>query len=369
MKMKKLINNLLIFISIGLIGVSCSTDFDLNAPYQPIPIVYGLLDQSSDTQFVKINKSFLGDGNNVNYAGINDSVLFSSLSARVEVLDNGVSINVYDLQELWVSNLDDGLFYEDSQKVYYFIPTSPLNDASTYRLTIETDEVGEPITAETDLIDGSGLEFNFLFGLSLGLNGLQLADVDLGTNNVYYDPQVKWNTSVNGKRYELLLKFNYNEVMASSSEMKSIYWKLSSQTSIGTMGGEEMFKNVSGEAFFEMIYASLDGYEGEGDVIKREIRGVEFIVSAGNEDLNIYMEVNEPATGVVTERPSFTNINGGIGLFGSKYQVAISGPLSDGSVLELCMGQVTGAFKFCCDSSNQVSAISNLTGGVDVGCN
>ena len=61
MKMRKLINNLLIFISIGLIGVSCSTDFDLNAPYQPIPIVYGLLDQSSDTQFVKINKSFLGE--------------------------------------------------------------------------------------------------------------------------------------------------------------------------------------------------------------------------------------------------------------------------------------------------------------------
>ena len=39
--------------------ISCSTDFELNAPYKTIPIV-GLLDQSQDTQFVKINRSFLG---------------------------------------------------------------------------------------------------------------------------------------------------------------------------------------------------------------------------------------------------------------------------------------------------------------------
>ena len=219
------------------------------------------------------------------------------------------------------------------------------------------------------MIDGAGLSFDFLFGLSLGLNGLQLADVDLGTNNVYYDPQVRWVTSKNGKRYELLMKFNYNEVKTTSSEIKSIYWKLSSQTSISTDGQEDMFKKISGEAFFEMIYAALDGYEDEPDVVKREIRGVEFIVSAGNEDLNTYIEVNEPATGVVTERPSFTNINGGIGLFGSKYQVSIAGPLSDGTVLELCMGQVTGGFKFCCDSTDQVTTISNLTGGVNVSCN
>ncbi len=72
----------------------------------------------------------------------------------------------YNLEELWVANLDDGLFYEDSQKVYYFIPSVPLNDESTYRLTIETNETNSPITAETDLIDGSGLSFNFLFGRS-----------------------------------------------------------------------------------------------------------------------------------------------------------------------------------------------------------
>ena len=33
------------------------------------------------------------------------------------------------------------------------------------------------------------------------------------------------------------------------------------------------------------------------------------------------------------------------------------------------MGQITSGYKFCTDSSDQVTGISNLTGGVFVGCN
>jgi len=43
--------------------------------------------------------------------------------------------------------------------------------------------------------------------------------------------------------------------------------------------------------------------------------------------------------------------------------------MSNGTVLELCKGQLTEQYKFCCDSSEQVIAISNLTGGINVSCN
>ena len=103
---------------------------------------------------------------------------------------------------------------------------------------------------------------------------------------------------------------------------------------------------------------------------------VEIILTAGNEDLNTYMQVNEPVTGIVTERPIFTNVNNGIGIFASKYSTRVSTFLSDGSMLEICAGQKTSGFKFCCDSANilplnsatQAVAISLLTGGVNVGC-
>ena len=77
-----------------------------------------------------------------------------------------------------------------------------------------------------------------------------------------------------------------------------------------------------------MKVSRLDGYANEALVTKRVIEGIEFVLSCGNEDLNTYMEVNEPATGVVTERPSFTNIEDGIGIFGSKYQVSTISPFA-----------------------------------------
>ena len=374
--MKKLVTYIVGFVLVGLAFLSCKTDFDINAPYKAIPIIYGLLDQSKDTQFVKINKSFIGDGNNVDYASINDSLLFSNVSARVEQYAPGLSspFKVYDLQELWVGNLQSGIFYEDSQKVYYFVPDAPLNDEHLYQLVVSVDDVQEDITAQTRLLDGSSLSFDYLFSLSFGINGLNFADVNLGTSDVFYSPQIKWNTAPRGKRYELTMSFRYNEITSNSSIPKTIYWSLGTQTAIGNgdalNDSEKMFVNLSGEQFFEMVNSRLMDYPNEAQVVKREIVAVDFIVSAGNEDLNTYIEVNEPATGVVTERPTFTNISGdGIGLFASKCEVAITGNFSDGSILELCKGSLTSQYKFCIDSTDQITAISNLTGGVNVGCN
>jgi len=345
---------------IGIIGVSCNNDFDLDPPAPPIPLVYGLLDQSADTQFVKINKSFLVYGNNVDYTAIFDTVMFDNVSARVEETINGNLTNTYYLDELWTNNISNGIFY--------FVPNS-LNDDAKYKLLIDASELDQTISAETELIDGSELDFNYLFKLNLSVNGIQFSDVNLGTIDVYYDSQVKWKTAARGKRYELLMNFKYKEYTTIGTiNNKSISWNLSAQKSITTDGGDDMFKNVSGEAFYEMIVSKLNGYANEALVTKRVIEGIEFILSCENEDLNTYMEDNEPATGVVTERPSFTNIEDGIGVFGSKYQVSTSGYLSDGTVLELCKGQLTSGFKFCSDSSNQIISISNLTGGVDVGC-
>ena len=150
---------------------------------------------------------------------------------------------------------------------------------------------------------------------------------------------------------------------------KSIVWNLGSQKSINSEGGEQLNKKFNGLAFFELIHSRLSDYSDESLIEKRIIDEVEFVVTAGNENLNIYMDVNEPATGVVTERPSFTNINNGLGIFASKYQKSVSGKLTNSTVLELCWGDITSGYKFCSDSADQITGISNLTGGVFVGCN
>ena len=370
------------FLSISLIFSSCSTDFELNAPYETIPVVYGLLDQSKDTQFVKINRSFLGYGNNVDYAAINDCTHFENVVAVLEEYNEFGNLIDYDtLKELMVGNLQPGIFYEDSQKVYYLeTDNDSLKEENTYHLKVSVPDKGLNFDAETDLIKGSWLNFKFQTILYLAGSGFKVADVDLATTeDGYLEQTLRWTTAERGKRYELMLRLHYTEVYNDLSEQeKYLEWNLGRQISVSSSGGEEMFKDVSGGSFFNFVETQLQNYEYEDQVMKRVLGmdAVEIILTAGNEDLNTYMQVNEPVTGIVTERPIFTNVNNGIGIFASKYSTKVSTFLSDGSMLEICAGQKTSGFKFCCDSANilpqnsatQAVAISLLTGGVNVGC-
>ena len=370
------------FFSISLIFSSCSTDFELNAPYKTIPVVYGLLDQSKDTQFVKINRSFLGYGNNVDYAAINDCTHFEYVVAVLEEYNEFGNLIDHDtLKEFMVGNLQPGIFYEDSQKVYYLeTDNDSLKEENTYHLKVSIPDKGLNFDAETDLIKGSWLNFKFQTILYLAGSGFKVADVDLATTeDGYLEQTLRWTTAERGKRYELMLRLHYTEVYNDLTEQeKFLEWNLGRQISVSSSGGEEMFKDVSGGSFFNFVETQLQNYENEDQVMKRVLGmdAVEIILTAGNEDLNTYMQVNEPVTGIVTERPIFTNVNNGIGIFASKYSTRVSTFLSDGSMLEICAGQKTSGFKFCCDSANilpqnsatQAVAISLLTGGVNVGC-
>ena len=370
------------FLSISLIFSSCSTDFELNAPYETIPVVYGLLDQSKDTQFVKINRSFLGYGNNVDYAAINDCTHFENVVAVLEEYNEFGNLIDHDtLKEFMVGNLQPGIFYEDSQKVYYLeTDNDSLKEENTYHLKVSVPDKGLNFDAETDLIKGTWLNFKFQTILYLAGSGFKVSDVDLATTeDGYLEQTLRWTTAERGKRYELMLRLHYTEVYNDLSEQeKYLEWNLGRQISVSSSGGEEMFKDVSGGSFFNFVETQLQNYENEDQVMKRVLGmdAIEIILTAGNEDLNTYMQVNEPVTGIVTERPIFTNVNNGIGIFASKYSTKVSTFLSDGSMLEICAGQKTSGFKFCCDSANilpqnsatQAVAISLLTGGVNVGC-
>ena len=48
------------FLLVIFLGIlfSCETDFDVNAPWQETAVIYGLLDQTLDTQRIIIYKSF-----------------------------------------------------------------------------------------------------------------------------------------------------------------------------------------------------------------------------------------------------------------------------------------------------------------------
>jgi len=55
------------------------------------------------------------------------------------------------------------------------------------------------------------------------------------------------------------------------------------------------------------------------DDVVRYFNSIDMLMTVGSEDLETYINVNKPITGIVQERPQFTNINNGIGLFSSRF--------------------------------------------------
>lgn len=323
------------------IFVGCKTDVDVNAPYDTVPIIYGILDQSTDTQFIKINKTFLGKDNQA-YAAINDSNLFKNVNARVEQYTNGILGNVYALNEIWVKDIDEGIFYTDSQKVYYFVEPN-LDKNSTYKIVGQADN--KSFSAETDMIG----TFNFSnFTILSTQNGLTLA----AGNGVYSSFLPKWEPAENAALYDLSLRIYFDEHTSSGIKTRNVDWFVG-QLNNDSISTGLLEKTVEGELFYQYL-ASLDKLNETSGVIKRVIRDIDVRVTAANEILNTYVEVNQPITNIITERPEYTNVTGGLGLFASRQVLTLNRSLNKFSVEELSEGQLTGNQLFCTDSVDYV---------------
>lgn len=339
------------FFGAALSMASCTTDFDINAPYSAEAIVYGFVEPVADTQFVKINKSYLGDGNNAEYAAINDSTLFSSVTGTVDEIKNGSVQNSYDLHELYVHGLDEGIFYTDSQKVFYWLPTAIDQDA-TYQINLDINEGQKTVTAETGVV--GFVSFKQLFKNKVqNSNGVSFANTAAVGQSVYNDLSIEWGAATNGKRYQVKLVFNFIEYTATDTTMKSISTTLGSI--VGQTSDVDFSQIYSGENFYNFVANRLKNYSNEANVIKRVAHGLEFHIVVADENLHTYMEVNEPASGIVNERPMFTNISNGYGLFASRNTTIldernINGDpiiLSLNSEKELVFGPITQQYKFC----------------------
>ncbi len=340
--------SLLIVFPLCVLAVlqSCKTDFDINAPYDDIPVVFGALDQTVDTQYVKINKTYLGTGDNTTYASINDSILFPNLSATIDEELNGTVTNSYNLEEKWVKNIEEGLFNTDSQKVYFFVPNGGLNSEATYKLTVNVDEGRKTATAQTSLVE----PFDFVSTFKIQAHaGLSFA----GPNESYGTVTMRWSSAKGAIKYEAGLVFYYDEHNQNGIEEKSVTWSLGKATALSTNGGEEMSKEILGDGFYKIIAAKLDGNSNEANITKRVFKRIEFFVAAAGEDLSTYIGVNEPSNSIVSERPTFTNIEGGLGVFSSRtnlvmkeYLAGFPFKLNLNSQAELEDGQYTGHLKF-----------------------
>ncbi len=321
----KNINRIYFFaLIIGLLSTGCNNDVNLYAEYKEIPVVYGLLDYQNDTTWIKVTKAFSGPGNALEFAKNPDS---SNYPGKLEVTltgrknGNDLPAIVFDTITIHNKNAGDSVFYYPNQLMYY--STEKLDQDAEYTLKIKLN--GKVIGAKTKLVKN--------FHISYPVRTISFTS----------DKEIKWNSAVNGKRYEIEMYFHYKELLPNTTDTlyKTLSWHLGTKHSISTSGNESMAISYSGDNFYKLLENKLEKILN----VQRWTGNIDVYVACASLELDTYIEINNGSSGLLQEIPVFTNINGGVGLLASRHTVFQSVPMTVTSERKLIEDYDLG-FKF-----------------------
>ena len=332
---------------------SCSTDVDLYAEYQDVPIVYAMLNPKADTNYVKITRAFCGTNDNpinaTEVALISDSSNYpGKLDARIIELQSthGKTFEptgrVLVLDTITLHDKVSGTFYSPDQVFYY--TTEPFNtgtdgDKYKYRLVVVKPD-GDSLVAQTAMVG------NAEFAIMTGGVGFQAAP----TNELR---KIMFRADESASLYEVSVQFNYRE-QRTGQGMKEKNVK----RSFGTRALDEYHKiegttnsyylEYSVNWLFNALAVAIGGdtiYDANHPNVIRYIDDFVISISAAGDDLTYYYvasqsQMNSPMSLITT----YTNIEGGYGLFSSRTKIERVAQLSANTKREL-FGITSWGFK------------------------
>lgn len=314
-----------LFILFIAVFISCSTDVDLYADYKDEAIIYAMLNSRADTNYVKITRAFCGT--NDNPINANDVALIYDSSNYPEKLDvkliemKSTYGNLYEptgrvliLDTLTLHNKNEGVFYAPDQVVYYtaeHLNVGMNGDKYGYRL-VAVKPNGDKVTAQTTMVG------NEEFSIETSGVSFQLTPTD-AIRKMYF------RADGAASLYDVKFEFNYREQKLG----QGMKWKKVSR-SFGTRTIDEYMHLIGNTYYLEYslnwLFNTLENAIGGDTVVNanhpnviRYIDDFVISISAGGDELNYYYlanqaQMNSPVSLVTT----YTNIEGGYGLFSSR---------------------------------------------------
>lgn len=322
---------LLFLIPVSFI-LSCKKELNLNADWKDVTIVYGIMNQLDSSHYIKITKAFLGPGNALQYAQIPDSSNYHmKLNVTLEAWSGSNLVAFYPFDTTTINDKDSGVFYFPNQLLY--VNDSILNPDYEYKLVIVNPETQEVISSQTPLISSFHVEKPFFY---------QTISFDVGKNS-----KTEWTSAAGGKRYQVFVRFYYQETSIpdpSQSVEKYLDWVIvPGKLSKTDEGGELLEASYSNDAFYSMLHTNLE----VNPDLERAARYLQYHFIVAANDLNTYIEVSQPSNSIIQEKPSFSNIENGIGLFSSRFvQVIDSIQVSQRTLDEIRTNPLTSNLGF-----------------------
>jgi len=297
----------------SLLFTRCSTDVDLIAPYKETTVVYGLLSPSDSVQFVRVAKAYLGEGNALTMAKVNDSIYYRDADIRVVLhrLQNDIIIDSTVLVRDESIAKEPGIF-SNSPNVLYRTVYDPVNHSdsiyadSEYRIYILNKVTGKEITSTTGIVGD--------IIISLPSPNPNVKNLSMTST---YPNDIKWFSAINGKIYKVVMRFNYQEKLLADPfpvTFKSVDWTFPDIEARNASVSSELIIQYTGEDFYKNLALKMV----PDNTVERKALTIDIIFSIGAPEFYTYYLVNQPSLTINQEIPQFTNITNGIGIFSSR---------------------------------------------------
>lgn len=324
--MKKAIY-LLFAMVVSVLMMGCTPEFSQMAEYKDITIVFGLLDMSQDTQYVKIQKAFITDGNAYDEAKKPENLYYyDKIDVSMKEIINNKERRSIPLYMTTNIPKDPGTFANPEQVLYY--TTEKLQEDAQYKLVIKNKETGKVVEGQTSIVSN----FDIMAPMTSRINFAAKKSV------------IKFYTAKNAALYDIYMQFHYMEVDKETKEVIKpdglIRWKIGS---MGYQVGSSAITNYFPDQFYTIVAANLDP---NPKVVRYAVgECIDLEICAAEENYKIYLDVNAPSSSIVQDKLEFTNMKTAdgtaYGIFSSRNSIKRSYSLHQYAEDSLIYGSVT----------------------------
>ena len=339
---------LLISLIISMFIAGCSTDFDLTEDFKEIAVVYGLLDQTQDVQYIRIHKAFIDETTSALLLAEDPDQLYygNELVVKIEVYNGSSLLETINLERVDGDTIGiskaGGVFASSPNILYRF--DKALNEDYVYKLVATNTNTGYEFSASTGLVKD--------FATSTPRPPAPPVSIPANwTSKLTF----RWASAVNGVVYNLNVRFYYSVYNVSRSRLyiDSIDWEnvFVGEESSTALGGETMFKDVQGSSFFNYMKQNYQSNDILNEYAILDSMSYEYVVGA--ETLYEFITINNiTASSIASDniRTEYTNVNNGLGIFSARYYKEVKWVHFDKNTKDsLACGSITSGIGFAPD--------------------
>jgi len=289
---------------------ACSTDFDLEAEWRDIPIVYGFLASSDTAHYIRVEKAFLPEGGDArDVAQIADSLYYGdNVSVQLQNLRTSNTVTLQKVDgALEGYPREDGPFATVPNYLYKVkAGIAGIAPGDGVKLIINRGDNLPEVTAETKMLEG----------ITFPDNG-PVTPIRFG--NYSSTTTVRWFSGPNAKIFDVRLIIHYREANSSNPQnlvSKKLEWILTQDLLRPNENSEQQTFPINNESLYLFLKNSLE-------VDPNVIRVFDFIdvqIAAAGQELIDLLDIIRINAGITSSQsvPKYTNISEGLGIFSSR---------------------------------------------------